>query len=326
MQAVSDQEQNPRIIDADRGATVNKGDVLVQLRTTDYQRRVAAARGALNEALASRRQAILDLERYSTLLDSKAIAQAEYDQIVERVDAVKAKEEAARGNLAQAMEMLKDTTLFSPMDGIITQKSVQRGMHAEAGTAAYTVADFSRMKALFGVPDWLVRQIQVGDVLPVDVSVLGHVAQGQIVSISPSTDAQSRVFDVEIELDNADGAMKDGMTASVLWRESGLMVDEQSLQESMEKDIPAVSMSAIMRPHGKNNGYAVFVVEKQDDSTQALRVRERLVTIGRVEGDKVELLTGVQVGEQVVVLGATRLFDGATVRILPKGEDGHGVP
>lgn len=85
-------------------------------------------------------------------------------------------------------------------------------------------------------------------------------------------------------------------------------------------------MSAIMRPHGKIDGYAVFVVEKQDDSAQALRVCERQVTIGRVEGDMVELLTGVQVGEQVVVLGATRLFDGATVRILPKGEDGHVIP
>lgn len=323
---LSSEDSDGNRVDAERGAKVNKGDVLVQLRTTDYQGRVVAARGVLNEALASRRQAVLDMERYRSLLDSKAIAQAEYDRIVERVDAIKAKEEAAQGNLTQALELLKDTALFSPIDGIITQKNVQRGQLAVAGSMAYVVADFSRMKALFGVPDWLVTQLHTGDVLPVELSVLGRVAQGTIVSVAPSADAQSRVFDVEIEIDNADGLMKEGMTASVLWRESGLDLRKQSLEnESQRVEIPAVPMSAIMRPRGKSSGYAVYVVEKQQDG-DSFYAQERQVTLGRVQGDKVELLTGVALGEDIVVLGATRLSDGAAVRILPKGEDGHAVP
>lgn len=309
------------------GVKVKKGDMLVQLRTGDYQNKVVVARGMLNRALASRRQASLDMERYRALLDSKAVSQAEYDQVVERVDAVKAKEEAARMRLAQAMAQLKDTALFAPMDGVITKKHVHVEQLVEAGSPAYTVADFSHMKVLFVVPDWLVTQLHVGDILPVDLPMLGRIAQGTIVSVVPTAGAEHHTFDVELALDNADEAMQEGMTACILWNRSGLEVDEEALyafrkESAKRKDIPAIAMSAIVHAQGNSTEYIVYVVEKQHDKKGAERfcVRERQVTIGRVDGDNVELLTGVAMDDEIVVLGASRLFDGAVVRILPKGQ------
>lgn len=309
------------------GIKVKKGDILVQLRTGDYQNKVASARVALNKALASRRQASLDLERYRALLDSKAVSQAEYDQVVERVDAVKAKEEGARIRLAKTMEQLKDTALFAPMDGVIMQKHVHVGDFVEAGSPAYTIADLSRMKVLFVVPDWLVTQLHVGGTLLVDLPMLGQITLGTIVSVVPTAGAEHHTFDVELALDNADGAMQEGMTAFIAWRESGLEVDEEALyvfrkELAMRRDIPAIAMSAIVHVEGIRSGYAVYIVEKHYDKKGVERfcVRERQVTIGCVEGDNVELLTGVAVGDEIVVLGASRLFDGAVVRILPKGE------
>lgn len=315
-------------LEAKPGDKVKKGDLLVQLCTGDYQDKVASARGVFTKALASRRQACLDLERYRALLDSKAVGQAEYDQVVERVDAVKAKEESARIRLAKAMEQLKDTALFAPMDGVITQKHVHVGDLVEAGALAYTVADFSNMKVRFVVPDWLVTQLHVGDVLPVDLPALAYVAQGTIVRVVPSSGAGHHSFTLEIAIDNADAALQEGMPASIIWHESGLDVDEAALyaftQESAKnEEIPAIAMSAIVHLEGTSSDYAVYVVEKQHDtqSVERFYVRERQVTIGRVDGDNVELLTGVAVGDEIVVLGTSRLFDGAQVRILPQGQE-----
>lgn len=304
-------------VDAAYGDKVKKGDILVQLSTVDHQKRIASAREALHKALAQSRQATLDLEQYRTLLESKAIARSEFDTRIEHIDAVKAEEEAARANLVKAMEALQDTALSSPIDGIITHTFVQRGMAAVAGALAYIIVDCSRMKALFIVPDWLVEQISVGTTLAVALRDRER-CEGQVTAIRPLFEAQSPVFELELCFANLHECMLHE-TARLLLGENGLLIHEQTLSLSSQ-EILAVPMSALVRPHGQDGDHAVFIVEKTMDSTgtSTLYARECIVEIGRVQGDKVEILSGVQLGADVVVLGAERLFDGAPVRLLPK--------
>lgn len=289
-------------VDADRGAAVRRGQVLARLRTTDYQARVATARAALAEAVAVRRQAGIDLERLSTLLRSKAVAQADYDKARERADSAVAREEAARGRLAEALEQLRDTAIISPLSGVITRRGVERGTLATPGHVAYEVADLSRMKAVFGVPDVVVGALRPGAMLEVRVAALDRVMEGSITAVSPAADKRSRIFDVEIGIPNVDQSLKDGMSATVV------------LGAGEAGPLPAVPLAAVVRPAGSTEGYAVFVVERRNEADVAVL---RTVQLGAVEGSNVELLEGVRVGEPVVVLGATLLRDGEPVKVLP---------
>lgn len=297
---------NARRVDAERGDRVRKGQVLARLRTTDYQGRVAAARGAVDEAVAARRQSALDLERLGTLLRDKAVAQADYDRAREKADATVAREEAARGRLAEALDQLRDTALICPLDGVLTKRSVERGTLATPGMVAYVVADMTRMKAVFGVPDTLVDAVRPGAHLDVLVPSVGVAQQGRVTAVSPAADKRSRIFDVEVTLDNAGGLLREGMSATV------------ELGGGSAGPAPAVPLAAVVRPAGRAEGYAVFVVEDVDGGTVA---HEREVVPGTVEGSRVELTQGVRPGERVVVLGATLLHDGEHVRVLPGGAE-----
>lgn len=293
-----------RRVDAERGDAVRRGQVLARLRTADYQGRVAAARGALDETVAARRQAGIDLERLTVLLRDKAVAQSEYDKAREKADATTAREEAARGRLAEALDQLRDTALICPLDGVITMRDVERGALATPGKVAYVVADLSRMKAVFGVPDSLVDAMHPGASLDVRVASVDVVRTGRVTAVSPAADKRSRVFDVEVTLDNPDGLLREGMSAVVV------------LGAGSAGPSPAVPLSAVVRPAGKADGYAVFVVGDEGGTAVA---QQRTVRLGTVEGSRVEIVEGLEAGERVVVLGATLLHDGERVRVLPGG-------
>ena len=111
---------------------------------------------------------------------------------------------------------------------------------------------------------------------------------------------------MEVTLDNAGGLLREGMSATV------------ELGGGSAGPAPAVPLAAVVRPAGRAEGYAVFVVEDVDGGTVA---HEREVVLGTVEGSRVELTQGVRPGERVVVLGATLLHDGEHVRVLPGGAE-----
>lgn len=316
-------------LDAEQGSAVQRGAMLVQLRTTEYQSRVAAAQAALNKASASRHQMELDVERGRTLLANKAIKQAQLDNIIERTDAMRSREEAARISLARARESLKSTTLFAPIDGIISQKNAQRGMFASAGSTAYIIADISRMKARFTVPDWLAEQLELGAELPVNIPQRYHILPAQIIAMTPSAaygakpalDAEIDV-EIEVELDNSQRLMKDNMVATIEFSDT---YQKKSITKASHNKAgappvyPALPMSSFISPEeGQSTGYTVFIIEKNCGKYIAIR---RAVELGRVEGDRVEILSGVNINDTVVTIGAGRLHDSALVHILPNATE-----
>src|SRR5262249_10925166 len=130
---------------------------------------------------------------------------------------------------------------------------------------------------------------------------------GTISAVSPSADAQSRVFEVEVSVPNRDGRLKVGMVASVE------MLDAA-------KGAPAeaagtlVPLTAIVKSSKSASGYAVFVVEGEGGRQVA---RARPGSVGGVIGNRIAVEGGVRAGERAIVTGATLVADGEAVRIIP---------
>jgi multidrug efflux system membrane fusion protein len=128
---------------------------------------------------------------------------------------------------------------------------------------------------------------------------------GHITAVSPSADAQSRVFAVEVTMPNPERTLKAGMVASV------------EVKVSAEPDLPAgaptVPVSAVVKSAG-SGAYAVYVAEGTGEETT---VRSRDVELGPIAGNRVAALEGLRAGERVVVSAASLLTDGDRVRVIP---------
>ncbi len=285
----------------DKGSPVKKGQVLARVREADYKAKLAQARSTLAEAQASLELARSDQERNAKLIAGNVISRSEFDRTRERLGVAQAKADQARAALEQAEINLRDTSLVSPMDGVVVRRDVEIGTLAGQG-AAFVLADLSSVKAVFGLPDQDIVRVKPGDTLSIAADALpGRTFSGTVTSVSPSADPKSRTFDVEVTIPNQDMALKDGMIATV----SREPVPGKAM-------LAAVPLHALARPAG-NGSFLVHVLAEKDGRTFA---QARTVTVSGVTGDMVTLASGLRPGEMVITRGATLAADGLEVRVI----------
>lgn len=273
------------------GDYVRRGTVLARVRDREYRDAVAQAQASLSQAKA-------DFDRVSQLYENRSVSKSDYDAAYARYTATQAQHD-------QAALALSDCTLRAPMDGTLLRRAIEVGALVAPGAPGFSIADTRAVKVVFGVPDVLVGTMRMGTTQTIAVeAVPGRALHGRITRVAPSADPTSRVFEVEVTIPNTDGVLKPGMIAS-LQVSGGAMVTAAAM---------VVPLNAVVRPAGDSTGYAVFVVEDQGGRSVA---RQRRVQLGDVAGNMIEVTTGLQGGERVIVRGATLAVDSQTVRIIP---------
>lgn len=290
--------------DVQKGDQVEKGAILAKLRDNDYQVKLNHAKSALEEAKASLGQATREFERAERLMEASVLAKNEYDKAKEKLDVTTARLNGAESQVEEAQIQLQDTVLKSPLSCVVVGRFVERGTLVASGTRAFVLEDLSSVKAVLGVPDYLLAEIKLGDTLVTTVEALRNKEfSGTVTAISPSADPKSRVFEVEITISNPTLELKDGMITSV--RLAAL---------AKEATLPVAPLHAIVRPLGDPHGFMVFALEQRDGTYYA---RGRNVHIGRVFGNNVAITDGLAVGERIITRGANLVYEGAIVHIIP---------
>jgi RND family efflux transporter MFP subunit len=321
-----------RMRDVQGGDSVTKATVLAQVRQVDFLEEVnqakaqlATAQGTwqqakanLAKAQAALTKAQLDFERATNLLATQSMTKADYDGYNENLGTSQAsvneaqaqiamtqgKVAAATAQLKQAQINLGDSSLKARMDGVILQRNIDVGSFVTAGTVGFSIADVRSVKVVFGVPDVMHRQLQLGSPLAITVDSLPDAEfPGHITAITPAADPQTRVFNIEITVPNSQNQLRPGMVAS-LQVPSGQLADPMAV----------VPLSSIVRPPDNPTGYAVFVVEGQSGKEIA---HLRHVKVGTVYGDMIAVPEGVRGGDRVITTGTTLLVDGDQVRVIP---------
>jgi RND family efflux transporter MFP subunit len=289
------------------GDTVRAGTVVAEVRQADYRERVSQAAASIRELDAAQAKATLDLDRAQYLFAAGALTKPDRDLALAVFDQGAARLASARAQLTLADNALKDSSLVAPKSGVILDRKIEVGTLVNIGSVGFVLGDVSAVKAVFGVPDSVVRRITPGQRLEVTTEAFhGSRFAGTVTTVAPSADAQSRVFDIEITIPNADGRLRPGMIGSVeLGAEAG------SANASANAAVP---LSAIVRSPRAAGEYTVFVVEGNEDNAVA---RARTVTLGGVQGNLVAITRGLTAGERVIVMGAGLLADGDAVRVIP---------
>ena len=298
-----------RLRNVQQGDVVARGTVLARIDSADYEQKVNQAKAQLAEAEASLAKARSDSARAESLYKSQALTRPDYDAATAGIAGANARAEGARAQLEAAQLSFRDTSLVAPADGVVLSRTVEVGSLAGAGTVGLTLADLTRVKAVFGVPDLLVQRVKMGAPLHVTTDAFGSTEfPGRVTAVSPSADAQSRVFGVEVTIPNPDRRLKAGMIGTV--EVAGASVPD------IPPGSPTVSVSAIVKS-SRPGAYAVFVADGPDDGATA---RTRDVTLGPISGNRVAVETGLKIGDRVIVSGASLLVDGDRVRVIPGGE------
>jgi RND family efflux transporter MFP subunit len=289
------------------GEFVKKGAVLAQIRKNDYEAAVNQASGSIAQAKAAHQQAVENFNRAASLYSSQSMTKSDYDSAKANLDATSGQMQQATGATESAQISLSDTSLRAPMDAVILQRSVEVGSFVGPGTVGFVISGTEWVKAIFGVPDFVVDQVKLG--MPMKIrteSISGAAFNGQITAIAAAADQSSRVFNVEVTIPNPDNKLKVGMIATVDLREN-------TSSPISKTSINVVPLSAIVRAKDKPNAYSVFVVQNEGGKQIA---RSRAVEVGEVYGNKIAV-QGVQIGESVIVTGATLVIDGQQVNVTP---------
>lgn len=264
------------------GARVRRGDVLVQLDDAEIRAEVAEAEAALAE---SENQ----FNRSRSLATRQALSASE-------LDTVEATLKANRARLAAARARLADTVIRAGFDGHTGLRSVSVGALIAPGTVITTLDDTSLIKLNFRVPEANLFVLERG--LPVTATTVGlpgRTFRGQVTQVDSRVDPVSRSILVRAELPNADGTLRPGMFMTV-----GLA----------SRPAPALLVPEDAIIPDRDSAF-VYVVRNE-------RVEQRTVRTGRRRPGEVEIIAGLQEGEQVIVEGTQNVQQGSAVSTQPR--------
>lgn len=259
------------------GQTVKAGELIAQLDAREIQAK-------LDQALAMREQATRDLSRARELMEKKITTQAEFDS-------VQARERVAVGSATETETMLGYTKLIAPFNGIVTRKLADVGDLATPGKPIIEMEDPSALRFEADVPEALIGNVKLGAKLPVRVGAVPAPIEGIVVEMAPVADAASRTFLVKLDLPPTEAA-RSGQFGRV-WVATG---------ESQTIRVPAAALIS------RGQMDTVFVAEKS-------HAQLRIVRTGKRTDGEIELLSGINPGESVVVEGAEQLRDGQPITL-----------
>jgi len=283
------------------GDYVSRGAVLAQIRHQDLKNNLDQATATLSLAQAQQVEATKDYERAKTLYVSESLTKPDFDRAQAKFDSTLAAVDQAKAGVHQAQLALQDADLTAPFSGYIISRNIELGNLAAPGTSAFSIADTSAVKIGFGVPDYAVRRLRLGQQFSIHLQNDPKEYNGRVTSIAASADEKNRVFAVEVTVPNPKALLKPGMIASL------------SLTGVHKAPAPSVPLSAVVADPGSPGRYAVFVAQEQGGKWAA---HLRAVTLGETHESDVAV-DGVNSGERVVVVGAAGLRDGDLIQVLP---------
>lgn len=219
----------------------------------------------------------------------------------EQIKVAAAQADAAKAHYQGAEAQLGYTEVRSPITGVITDRSVYEGEMANAGTPLLTLMDVSSIVARANIPQDQAAGLKVGDAATVAPAGGSDPIAGKVTVVSPAVDPNSTTLQVWVEIPNPGERLRPGTSVRV------------SIVASTIKNAIVVPPAALL-PNAE--GETTVMVVGPDS-----KAHEHKVETGVREPDKVQILSGVKPGEQVITVGGVGLEDNAQVTVAKPGEN-----
>jgi len=280
----------------EEGVAVKKGQQLAIIDHDVYLAAVAAARANVQAQEVELADAEREKKRIVSLHEGGSATQQSRDKSLTAAELAAARLNLAKANLELAGVNLRESTISSPIDGIITAKHVDEGNLIKTGDRIVTMADMKTVKVIVAAAEKYGGRIAVGTPVKIKVDAFpDRVFNAKVYSIYPALDAQTHTIQVEIRLDNEQLLLKPGMFTRVT-----LIIEQKDNVVVIPRDVLV---------GGKVDEPYVYVVE---DGI----ARKRVVKVGITHDDRSEITEGLKVGQKLVVNGMNYLTDGIRVEVV----------
>jgi RND family efflux transporter MFP subunit len=286
---------------AREGTFVERGATLVRLRNEVVRRDRDAAEAQLAESQARLELAERALQRSQDLRDSGVISQQTFDDAETEVGAWQGRADQAKALIARLSTQIENSVVRAPFSGVVVREHCELGEWVDAGGPVVEMVDPRRLEVIVNVPEQSFAGVRKGaSARVVFESLPGLDVEGRITAIIPRADPQSRTFPAKIEIDNPDGKIGVGMSATVIF------------PSGEPREATVVPKDAIVSQGPQR---VVYRVEDgpPDEEGQTSPVAALVpVTVGAGSGEWIEV-QGVEPGDSIVTRGNERLAPGSPV-------------
>src|SRR6267142_2244602 len=290
----------------DIGAHVQKGQLLAEIETPEIDQQLLQARADLDTAQANLNIAKITTSRWQELVSTSSVSQQETDQAVSNLSAVKAGAESSSANVRRLEQLQSFEKIYAPFDGIITARNTDIGALIDAGANTqprelFHIAAIRKLRLYVSVPEVYSRAARSGAPATLTLDEFpGQTFHGTLVRNANAIDIASRTLLVEVDVDNPTGQLLPG---------AYVFVHLKLPDETRSVTIP--SNTLIFRKDGLQVGLV------RDGKAELVPIK-----IGRDYGNSVEIVSGLQATDNVIVDPSDSLVTGMPVRLSSKSAGG----
>ncbi len=283
---------------------VRKGDQLARLDTTETEAGIAALKAMEAQARVAESRAKREYERAQQLQKFGLITPQAFDDAKSAVEAAEAATAASMAQTRTAQARLAKSTIVAPISGVVAFRGVNVGDRVEnmgSGEPLFRIVDNRLLDLTVSVPSSRLSSVKVGQVIDFTTDALpGRTFTGKVMFINPAIDAASRSAKVVVEVPNQDGQLKGG--AFVKGR----------IVVASRPGILQVPREALLNWNLEQQTADVFIARGE-------KAEKRVVKTGQSNGVTVEVVSGLEDGDPVVVRGGFSLQPGDRLAVA-KGE------
>lgn len=269
------------------GQAVSKGQILARIDDGGLSQQKAQLQIQADLAKTT-------FERQKRLWDQKIGSEIQYLN-------TKSSYEALQESVNQINQQLAKTNVRAPFSGVIDDVITEQGSVVGAGqTQLIRIVNLSDMYIETDIPEGYITSITKGKDVEVEFPVLGKTMDAKIRQTGNFINPANRTFKVEIAVPNKDKAIKPNLTAR-------LKINDYTSENAIL--IP----QSIISENANGEQYIYMLTDKNEDKATAKQV---IITTGKTQGDKIEVLTGVSNNTEIIEEGARSVKDGQVVKVV----------
>ena len=308
--SVSPQVSN-RLTDiyVDLGDTVEAGQLMAKIYDKTFRDQLSQAQAQLAQSRIALRRDSAQFERQRQLLAMDLVSDSEYEIALATYRNTMAQLESARASLTQAQENFNFTEVRAPVNGVVVSRSLEEGDLAPSGQTLFELASDSGFETRIFLPvqDW--RSVRIGQSVQLRVSNEASISATGIVSRkSPQLDPTTGLGEVVITLTQVGGSIYSGVLAenliNIQTNDNAVVIPRSALVEVVETVVNPESNTIELE-----RSYSVFV-SKGDSMAE-----RRTLELGIEQGDRIEVLSGLQPGDNIVITGQQGLEEGGRISV-----------
>lgn len=260
---------------------VEAGSVLLRFTDSEQQAQLSRAQAAQREAEARLQEAQEEHARVSRIYAQRLVPKSTMDKAEADLKAAQQRLVASQAGVRQAREQLEYTVVRAPYAGIVVQRHVSVGEPVRPGTPLMSGFSLAKLRATATVPQAVVEAVRKHSqaIISLDSVETGVPVSGKALTIYPYADSASHSFTVRMQLEAVPEGFYPGMFAKAAFAVG-------------EKSVLMIPLSAVVR---RSEVTAVYVLDAQG------RVSFRMLRLGRQLGDSIQVLAGLEAGEQVAI-------------------------